>query len=185
VKRDRIQLAGLTLVEVALLLALAGILLAVGLPAFVRGLRTSKTAEAGIELERIFAGVAAYYAASRSTPSGTFAGCLPEPAGPTPERPSQEPAAVEFGAPTGPGAATWRAIGYEPSTPIRYRYSLQPLRPGCSRAAGEGRDQTLLRLRAEADLDGDGALSTFERTAHERDGQLVIDDTLIMHDRTE
>ena len=50
---------------------------------------------------------------------------------------------------------------------------------------GVAAGQPLLWLRAEADLDGDGVLSRFERTASERDGRLVLDEPLIVHDRVE
>lgn len=184
-KRRRHRSAGLTLVEAVLLVSLAGIVLAVGVPAFVRGLRTSKSAEAVHELGRIFDAVERYYATPQPTAVGTRIGCLPDAAGPTPAQPSKEPVSVEFGAATSPSAATWRAIGYEPASPLRYRYSLRPLRAGCGTVRGTADGQPLLWLRAEADLDGDGALSRFERTASEHDGTLVLDEPLIVHDRVE
>ena len=177
--------SGLTLVEVALLLSLVGVVLSVGVPAFVRGLRTSKTAEAPEELARMFAAVQTYYGAAQPTPSGKRLRCLPEAAGPTPEHPSREPVDVQFGAPTTPGSATWRAIGYEPSRPIRYSYSLLPAEAGCGGALGHPRKPIVLTLRAEGDLDGDGVLSRFERNAVMRDGQLVLDPVLVVSERIE
>jgi Tfp pilus assembly protein PilE len=185
VTRRRIRNAGLTLVETVLLVSIAGVVLAVGVPAFVRGLRTSKSTEAVQELERMFDAVAHYYATPQPDGNGTLIGCLPDAAGPTPEQPSQEPLVVEFGAATSPGAATWRAIGYEPASPLRYRYSLRPVRPGCGTVRGLPAGQPLLWLRAEGDLDGDGVVSRFERSATERDGKLVLDEALVVHDRVE
>jgi hypothetical protein len=182
---SRRRAAGLALVEAALLLCLVGILLAVGAPAFVRGLRTSKTAEAPEELERMFAAVAAYYATPQPTPSGKRLGCLPVAAGPTPAEASMEPASVVFGAPETPGSATWRAIGYEPLGPVRFRYSLLPAVDGCGVQSKDARAQTVLTLRAEGDLDGDGVLSRFERNAGARDGELVLEPLLVAHDRIE
>jgi hypothetical protein len=176
---------GLTLVEVALLLSMLGIVLAAGVPAFIRGLRTSKTQEAAQELERMFAAVAAYYEVPQPTPTGPRLRCLPESAGPTPERPSIDPIAVSFQAPEVPGSATWRAIGYEPSGPVRFRYSLRVARVGCGPLGAEARDKPVVVLRAEGDLDGDGVLSTFERSARELEGRLVLDGTLLVHDRIE
>lgn len=183
--RSRRSRQGLTLVEMALLLSMAGIVLAVGIPAFIRGLRTSKTAEAALELERMFAAVAAYYEVPQPTPTGPRLRCLPESAGPTPEQPSTDPVAVSFQAPEMPGSATWRALGYEPSGPIRFRYSLHAARAGCGSLGAEARDKPVVVLRAEGDLDGDGVLSTFERAVREQDGRLVLDETLLVHDRIE
>jgi type II secretory pathway pseudopilin PulG len=175
----------LTLVEVVLLLSLLGVVLAVGIPAFVRGLRTSKPAEAPEELQRMFASVAAYYAAPQPTPAGKRVHCVPEPAGPTPAKPSPQPAEVHFTAPETPGAATWRALGYAPAGPIRYRYSLLSSQPGCGLAPTNPRDPVLLTLRAEGDLDGDGVLSRFERSVALRDGELVLEPLLVVHERVE
>lgn len=175
----------MTLVEAALLLSLFGVVLAVGLPAFVRGLRTSKTAEAPHELERMFAAVAAYYEAPQATPSGTRMRCLPAPAGPTPAQPSSDPVEVDFAAPDAPGSATWRAIGYAPSGAIRFRYSLVPVEAGCGTHRPDTQGRSVVTLRAEGDLDGDGTLSRFERSASVRDGRLVLEPLLIVRDRIE
>jgi Tfp pilus assembly protein PilE len=184
VRRSR-STRGLTLVEVALLLSLLGVVLAVGVPAFVRGLRTSKTAEAPDELQRMFASVAAYYGSAQPTAAGKRVHCLPEAAGPTPEQPSADPVEVQFTAPEAPGSATWRALGYTPAGAIRYRYSLLPEKPGCGVTPHDARDQTVLTLRAEGDLDADGVLSRFERTVTARDGELVLEPLLVVHERVE
>jgi hypothetical protein len=177
--------AGLTLVEAALLVCLLGVVLSVGVPAFVRGLRTSKTAEAPEELGRMFGAVAAYYETPQPTEAGKRLGCLPDAAGPAPEQPSVEPVEVRFAAPETPGAATWRALGYTPARAIRYRYSLRPGYSGCGLPAAGRRDALAITLRAEGDLDSDGVLSRFERKAVVRDGRLVLDPLLIVHERIE
>jgi hypothetical protein len=177
--------AGLTLVEAALLVCLLGVVLSVGVPAFVRGLRTSKTAEAPEELERMFRAVAAYYETPQPTQSGKRLGCLPDAAGPSPAQPSDEPVEVLFAAPETPGSDTWRALGYTPERSIRYRYSLRPAYSGCGLDAPDRRDSPAVTLRAEGDLDSDGVLSRFERKAVVRDGRLVLDPLLIVHERIE
>lgn len=205
--------AGLTLIEVALIVCLFGVLLAVSMPAFVRALRTSKMAEAPEELSRMYERAAAYYAAPppliAETPASTarpdhaastsmrFAAsegalapaavrhCMPEPAGPTPEKPSRDPVQIEFGAPGTAGSATWLAIGYEPTSPTRYRYALQPKGSGCGTLGEDSHGQVVLSLSAEGDLDGDGVLSRFERTATLADGELSLDPMLVVRDRVE
>lgn len=177
---------GITLVEAALILCLLGIVLAVGLPAFVRGVRTSKTAEPVEELERMFAAATAYYASAQPTATGKRIRCLPEPAGPWPAQPSPEPVTADFGAADAPGSGTWRAIGYEPAGAIRFRYSLLPqLAPGCGTHPADTHGQIVLTLRAEGDLDADGMLSRYERNASVRGGELVLEPLLVVHDRVE
>jgi Tfp pilus assembly protein PilE len=175
---------GLTLVEVTLLLSLLGIVLAVGVPAFVRGLRTSKTDEPPRELERMYRAIEAYYDTPQTTAAGERRRCLPDPAGPTPDKPARDARAVVF-ANAETSAATWRAIGYEPAEPIRYRYSFLPMRAGCAMLPTDSRGEPVLTLRAEGDLDGDGVLSTFERIAVTREGALYLEPLLIVRDRIE
>jgi Tfp pilus assembly protein PilE len=174
-RRRRAEL-GLSLVEVALLISLAGILLAGGIPSFVRALHTSKMSEAPAELQRIYDATAAYYAKPPH--------CLPEGAGPTPAAPTQQPIAVRFAEPEAAGSSTWQALGFEPSRPIRYRYTLAIPSAGCQQMR-DSRDQFVVSVRAEGDLDGDGVLSLFERNARMRDGQLELDRLLVMRDAVE
>jgi hypothetical protein len=173
------------MVEVALLISLLGVVLAVGVPAFSRSLRTSKMAEAPFELSRIHMRLAAYYRTPQPTASGKRLRCLPGPAGPTPNQPSREPLTVVFGAADAPGSAVWRAIGYEPSGPIRYRYAIVTSATGCGVGPAKGSVESVLTLRAEGDLDADGKLSRFERRVGTRDGELVLDPMLEVHDRIE
>ena len=168
-----------------MLISLIGVILAVGIPAFVRSLRTSKMAEAPLELIRIHAALASYYTTPQSTPSGKRMRCIPEAAGPTPAQPSRDPIAVDFGAADTPGSATWRAIGYEPSTPIRYRYSILTTASGCGTTPVNERIESVLTLRAEGDLDGDGVLSRYQRSVNAEDGQLVLNPMLDVRDRIE
>lgn len=175
---------GLTLVEAALVISLLGIVLAVSVPAFVRALRTSKTEEAPRELERLYHAAAAYYDNPQSTAAGKRLHCLPDPAGPTPEKPSRDAQPAVF-ASSETGAATWRAIGYEPAEPIRYRYSFLPLRSGCGVLPADSHGEPVLVLRAEGDLDADGSLSKYERMAVTKDGELSLEPLLVVRDRIE
>lgn len=179
----RMPNAGLTLVEVALLLGLCGVALAVVVPTFVRALRVSKLSEVTEQLEAMHRAVASYYATPRPTAAGVRIECLPDAAGPTPARASAEPVPIDFHDPSTPSVETWRAIGFRPVVPIRYRYSLLPAATGCGRA----RDlpAPALTLRAEGDLDADGTLSRFERTAVHRDGTLVPGRVTVVRDRVE
>jgi hypothetical protein len=174
--------AGLSAVELTLLISVLAVVLAASAPAFVRALRASKVAEAPHQLARLSQQVAAYFASAHSTEAGLRTSCLPASAGPTPALPSPTPVSAVFGAPETPGAATWLALGYEPLEPIRYRYSVATAGEGCTPLPHTPRT---LVLRAEGDLDGDGALSLFERTLSVAEGELRLDPLLFTRDRIE
>ncbi|HEX2675059.1 MAG TPA: hypothetical protein VHM19_00430 [Polyangiales bacterium] len=181
--------AGLTLVETTLIVSVLAVLLAIVVPTFGRTLQVSKVAEASSSLEALYRASASYYAVQRTLSSsaaadGSTAYCLPDAAGPAPEKPSIVPVAVDFQADTAPGVATWRALGFQLSDPVRYSYSYLPASVACRVTAVAG--EPLLILRAEGDLDGDGVRSRFERSANVAGpGQLAPDPVLHVQDRVE
>ena len=187
--RRRRRREGATPLQAAIAVSLAGFVLAAFVPTYVRNLRLSKVAESATELNRMHSGAAAYFA-TPWTPEGRAAGapplehCLPLGAGPTPEVPSEEPVEIDFADPDLPGSETWRGLAFVPDGPVRFRYSFVPVEPGCDLRSPEG--TYLVTLRAEGDLDGDGARSLFERRARanaERD--LVPTGILYVRDRSE
>jgi type II secretory pathway pseudopilin PulG len=181
---------GLTLVEASVVIALVGIALAIFVPAFVRELRISRTAEAAARLSELHRRAALYFAATH-VPEAEEGGdalapvgpqCLPEPAGPTPRRPSADGEEVAFE--EAPSGATWAALGFAPLGPLRYAYTFEPTTAGCGLRAPEG--TYLLTLRAEGDLDEDGERSVFERRATATsEGDLVPFGFLYVRDRAE
>lgn len=185
VTRPRRRLEGLSMVEVAAIVCLVGVLLAVFIPAFLRELRTSKTSEATEHLELLYQRSAAYFAARHPREDGPArTQCLPRAAGPTPRAPTEEPREVDFAGDDVPGSATWRALEFSPRIPVRYSYTFEPTSSGCGLRSPEG--TYLLTLRAEGDLDGDGERSIFERRARANDrGELEPSDILYVHDRVE
>jgi type II secretory pathway pseudopilin PulG len=182
--------AGLTLVETATVVSVIGMVLAVALPTLQRTIRVSKVAEAPEQLESLYRASTAYYAEARARPADDPTSarhataqrhCLPAAAGPTPETPSPTPRAVDFGADDVAGKDSWRALGFTPSMPLRYRYSFAPSSSGCDLPAG-----ATLILRAEGDLDGDGVYSRFERRAQiNADGTFTPEPVLHIEDRIE
>lgn len=177
--------SGLTLVETCIGVSILGIVLAVFIPTFVRKLRTSKIAEASEQLEALYQASAAYYQTAQRIPGrSSRISCLPERAGPAPPMPSASPTEVDFSAPSTPGWVTWKALGFQPRYEVRYSYRFEPAAAGCDLAAPP--NAALLRLRAEGDLDGDGARSTFEREAvPNARGELVPRGVLHIIDRVE
>jgi len=177
--RGRRRRAGVTPVQTAALIALAGSLVAVAVPTFLRTVRRSKMAEASTELARLHDRVAAYYSAVHD---GGKTQCVPGPAGPTPEVPSPDPVEVVFGASDEATQNTWKALDYQPLGPVRFSYSFVPERAECDRKA----NGVVAVLRAEGDLDGDENRSLFERRVLvDRETGAVRGDVLMMRDRVE
>jgi type II secretory pathway pseudopilin PulG len=177
--------SGLTVVEIALLLSIVGVLLAVAIPTFFRTVRTSKVAEASLQLTALYQTTAAYYDASayRST-QRVSAHCLPPSAGPTPDKPSPDPVKVDFFGKNTPGSDTWRALDFQPDTPLRYRYTFRAAKSGCELEMPP--DEPMVILRAEGDIDADGEYSTFERSAYgDKQGELTPSAPLLVRDRLE
>lgn len=173
------------MVEVAAIVCVVGVLLAVFVPTFFRELRTSKTSEAAEHLQLLYQRSAAYFVARRPREDGPpQSACLPPVAGPTPRLPSVDPETVDFYAPDTAGRATWQALDFAPSIPVRYSYTFEPTASGCGLRSPEG--TYLLTLRAEGELDGDGERSVFERRARANDqGELEPSDILYVRDRVE
>jgi type II secretory pathway pseudopilin PulG len=186
--RERVKkkVSGLTLVEVALIFCVVGIVLAVSIPTFIRTVRTSKIAEASLQLNALYQATAAYYenGGDASFRRGAQMRCLPVSAGPTPEKPSASPVKVDFMAESTAGYDTWRALNFNPAEPICYRYTFIAARSGCG--LDNPAEGALVTLRAEGDLDEDGEYSVFERSASvDKQGALVPEPILSVRDRTE
>ena len=177
---------GFTFFEVALLLCVVGSLLAIFLPSFLRQLRLHKTKEASQELERLSERTQAYYREQhRGSEGRILRRCLPPPAGPSPELVSREPTPVDLRSPFVPGHTTWQALNYSPKNASRFRYSFFPSTFGCN-LRGSASSPLKVVLRAEADLDGDGNFSRYERHLEDRGkGELQATGVLYVRDRTE
>lgn len=174
--------AGLSVVELTLLISVLAVVASAAGPAFLRAVRVSKVAEAPYQLARLQHHVAAYYAAVHQTEAGARLACLPDSGGPVPALPADKPVVVVFAAPDTPASETFRALGFEPGEPIRYRYTFATSQPGCDSSANSVRT---IAVRAEGDLDGDSTMSVFERSAVARGGELEIDPLLFVRDRVE
>lgn len=183
-RSPRHRRGGWTLIEAAVVVCIAGVVLAVFVPTFAGRLRTSKVGEAAEQLEALHRATAAYYASRQETADGPRRRCLPAAAGPAPAEPSPDPVEVDFQAEDSPGAATFAALGFQPDRPVRYRYSVVPRATGCNLEAPE--EGPLVTFRAEGDLDGDGKNSLFERDATVgEDGTLIPAGILHVLDRVE
>jgi len=175
---------GVTVVEVSLVISVVGVALCMFLPAFAARIQLSKFEDGQTNLERLTRSVQAYYSARHEVRGAVRTRCLPSSAGPTPETVSAAPQDVEFSGEGALGADTWAALDFQPARPGRFRYTVAVSHARCSVSAPEG--TVLVRVEAEADLDGDGTLSNFRRElVVGPDGQLIDGPLLRVRDRTE
>jgi hypothetical protein len=170
----------LSLIEVALLLCIGSVVLAVFVPTFLRRVRTNKINEASELLQEMSDRTAAYYATSWDDGQRH---CLPPDAGPTPAAPTVDLSSVDFFASDQAGHATWEALGFQPGRAIRYSYSFATSDHGCGLTDNEERET--ITFRAEGDLDGDLVRSVFERSATIEGDLLKPADVLHVHKRIE
>jgi type IV pilus assembly protein PilA len=147
---------GFTLIELMIVVAILGILAAVAIPAFVKYMRRAKTSEAVDKLSYLYRMSAVYYSHERSGRSATGAMLpqqFPVSAGITP---TSVPAATRVtDTPTTWSQPTWEALAFNLSDPHYYSYQYE--------SSGSG-TTAQFTARALGDLDGDGTLSTFERS---------------------
>ena len=170
----------MSLIEGVLLLCIAGVVLAVFVPTFLRRVRANKINEAAELLQDLSDRTAAYYATSWDLGKRH---CLPPAAGPTPSAPTVDLAEVDFFAEEQAGHSTWEALGFQPDRPVRYSYTYTPTHVGCDVVDGD--DTGAVTFRAEGDLDGDLVQSTFERRATIDANGLRPADALHVRRRTE
>lgn len=140
--------AGATLVEVAVGLSIAGTLLAVAVPAFVRHLEFSRMVEPVDGLRRLGASAIAY--ARGRPPSDAFPPSVPMTPSPAPRGERQVDPPDTWNHPT------WQALHFRAvpeGVPHFFSFSFESTRsPGQSR----------FTARAHGDLDGNGTTSLFE-----------------------
>jgi type II secretory pathway pseudopilin PulG len=144
---------GMTAVEAAVAFAIVGVTLAAVVPSCLRSVRLARTAEAAENLERVMVSAAAQRNAAPQTALAS-----------TPLTPATVPRGQTVS--DAPGTwdhPTWKAIGFSIDEPHWYAYRLD-VDPDAA---------TPLRAVAYGDLDGDGLLSTFERSAKREGGQIV------------
>jgi len=158
---------GLTAIELAIAFAVVGSALAVIVPTFLRELRASRFVEPTKGLAAIARGAVAY-AATHVTPI-SVAQAFPKSVGLTPAEPPRGVFAVD---PPGTWSdPTWVALGFPApgddlglaeGTPHAFSFAFDSVL---------GPTRSMFVAHAHADLDGDGARSTFEVRGHAAPGE--------------
>ena len=150
---------------------LIGTLSGLGVYAVQRYLAQSKLAEAKSTIGAISRDLVTYM--EMETATGKRPTRFPASAPPTP---AKVPAGTKFTPDmTTWSHPTWKALHFEMTMPMRYSYEVITSKDG--RAA---------TVRAHGDLDGDGKLSTIERTLTlGKDGIVVMDPNLVLQDELE
>ena len=153
------QLAGFTLIELMIVVAILGLLAAIAVPSFTFYLRKARASEAGEQLRGMFTHLASYYHPARQETSGIEGAlnvaCVIDSTdndvdpGPTKVRGDYS-------------STSWRAIDFEIGfSYFRYEIVTQGAGARCNVPADTA---PLYYVRAYADQDGDGARSLVELT---------------------
>lgn len=167
--RRRASSRGLTPLELAVAISVLGCALAATVPACIHAVHTARTAEAVENVEKLLRASiqrrnddAALPSSEKGAPEK---GAPPRPTlASAPLTPSIVPRGSPASDPDGTwDHPTWKAIGFSLDAPHWYSYQLDV----------DPDSTTALRAIAHGDLDGDGVLSTFERTAT-RDGATIV-----------
>ena len=151
---------GFTLIELMIVVAIIGILAAVAIPAFMKYIRRSKTAEATMNLRKIFDSSVSYYNEEHALRAGEIvARQFPEDQVITPATTACVDGASQKTPPDGImfASATWQALNFSVDDPFYFQYKYESTG---STDPGVG---SVFTAQAYGDLDCDAVLSTFER----------------------
>ncbi len=149
-------MAELTLLRTAAMIGIGGSLLAVAVPAFVRGLSASKLTEAMDGLASISAGAVSKAEGHRHDESFPPSVSLTPADVPRGERVTDPPGTWDH--------LTWRALGFRIETPHAFSFQFDS-------AMVKGTDVARFSAKAFGDLDGDGQLSRFEVQGERKPGE--------------
>jgi len=145
------------------LIATAGVMAAVAVPAFIKYVRRAKTTEAVDEIDKIYKGAAVYFMTPKVGADGTRLPCqFPASTGPTPagsccnakggpDRDGDDRCDVD---PNAWNTPTWSALSFQMADQHYFVYTFE--------SSGTG-SAAKFAVSAYADLDCDGVMSTFQR----------------------
>lgn len=146
---------GFSLIELMIIVAIIGLLASIAIPSYIKYTRRAMTAEAGMNIRRMYDGAVTYYLAEHADANGVAQDRkFPADAGPTP---ATVPAATKVLVPQVQWSSQeWQQLDFMLADPIRYSYSFD--------SNGLTGDQAFAQMIAQGDLDGDGVTSLFQRS---------------------
>lgn len=165
-KRWRRSRAGLTIVQLSMIVMVCALLIGALVPGFRQRVRLSRTNEAVDRLAELYRRTQTYWAGQQVGPVAPTRSTLHTLPPPAPLTPATIPAGTaQQDAPnTWSSSPTWNALEFRFEQPHYFAYQFD--------SSGEGASAAFT-ARAHGDLDGNGLSSTFERAAR-ADGALIL-----------